>query len=215
MQIQADECWAQSVERQIQESSMSTEELAEDPNGTEQTGSEDVFLLRVGGNNTEGLRQRLLYGPEFESCRNALEVRGQMVELPQKALILVEPMQYRNVIAALRGRELKYFHIAISQRYELTLNETLKAFPYKQRPKVKHNREALRWPSPEDAGTVDSNIEGVFVEKRSFLCVVPIMRTPQSVTQSTTEAISESATQYSRFRGVNPRRHIVQWDAMD
>ena len=45
------------------------------------------------------------------------------------------------------------------------------------------------------------------VEKRTFLCIAPQLRKPQSVNQSTTEAqTAQSPSHYGYRRGLNPRR---------
>jgi len=197
-------------------------DAADDTNPAQQI--EHVYLLRVGGNNVEGLRQRLLIGPELAPCREALAAHGRSCELPEKALVFVKPWQYDAVRRSLVGVEVHYFHIIISESYEYLVEEALQNFPRRQRAKVKHqHRRALTrepfeaeeravslMPEPLEVEHRFASFEDMsIVEARSFLCIAPTLMPANQVTQSTTEAVSDSASLYAHSRGVNPRRVLA------
>jgi hypothetical protein len=150
---ETNELWAQNVERRIaEERNASTLGLEpQDAEGTvgqaeqqQQRAPEQVFLLRIGGDNVTGLRQRLLTGPELGPCRNSMEAAGQEVQLPQEALVFVRPWQYEAVRQALLDQVLQYFHIIVSEGLEYLVQEALQVFPHRQRAKVKQqHRRAL------------------------------------------------------------------------
>mmetsp|Transcript_74881 Transcript_74881/g.229131 ORF Transcript_74881/g.229131 Transcript_74881/m.229131 type:complete len:625 (-) Transcript_74881:325-2199(-) len=209
--LDADEMWADRVQRRIQE-----EQVAPNPmsHATEALGPverpETVFLLKIGGDNVEGLRQRLLQGPEFNPCRKALLAAPEprSCELPEKALVFVKPQQYNAVRQALVDKELRYYHIIITEGFEYLLEEALQSFPCRQRATLKKQREALALDPLGDHWCQ------AFMEARTFLCVPPILAAAHQVGQSTTEAVVDSQFHYSFSRGVNPRR-VVSADVTD
>mmetsp|Transcript_65302 Transcript_65302/g.142250 ORF Transcript_65302/g.142250 Transcript_65302/m.142250 type:complete len:301 (-) Transcript_65302:538-1440(-) len=203
--LETDERWANIVERRLRHESTASEAGADPWDAAEETRSieqsEQVFLLRVGGSNIEGLRQRLLTGPELAPCREALQAAsdlldGRSCELPEKALVFVNPWQYDAVRRALVGVELHYFHI-ISQRFEYLLEEALQIFPHRQRAKVKQqHRQALAL-DPLQAETTVAPVElGRVIVDRTFLCLAPQRTAPSQVNQSTTEAVADSSSPF-------------------
>jgi len=210
LQMDADEHWASSVKRQLQEHAGSHFAAELRPENMAEEGSERVFLLRVGGDNIEGLRQRLLTGPEFAPCRLALDAAGLSCELPEKALVFVQCWQYDATRRALIGKELHYFHIIIAESFEYLLDEALQKFPRRQRAKIKQQyREAIMI-EPPMAEMPDLSCEPLrMIVARSFLCPAPLRMAASQVNQSTTEAVGDSPFHYSHSRGVNPRRAIA------
>eukprot|EP00931_Biecheleriopsis_adriatica_P060733 TRINITY_DN36484_c0_g1_i1.p1 TRINITY_DN36484_c0_g1~~TRINITY_DN36484_c0_g1_i1.p1 ORF type:complete len:617 (+),score=75.47 TRINITY_DN36484_c0_g1_i1:59-1909(+) len=204
VQLATDERWARNVESRLNNpDAQAFEEVGDAPPAQH---SEQVVLLRIGGNNIEGLRERLLNGPEFRPCREALQEANRNCELPEKALVFVSPSQYDVVRQALVGQELHYFHVVISEDFEYLLIEALQTFPCRQRAKVKQqHRQVLDLGSPEDTGPVDFFQQ--LVVERTFLCIAPRNRIePDKVPQSTTEAVGSSSFHYAHYRGLNPRR---------
>ena len=88
-----------------------------------------IHVLRFGGKDTEGFRSMLLTGSQdqsmpvdpFAPCRAALAQRGYSCELPDRALVFVEPDEFTAVRHALRGVKLKPYDIVISRRFEYLL----------------------------------------------------------------------------------------------
>jgi hypothetical protein len=68
-------------------------------------------------------------------------------------------------------------------------------------------------PSEEDPVAAEDPVatpeRPTVIEARDFLCLARPFRAANEVAQSTTEAVSNSALHYSRYRGVNPRRVLV------
>jgi len=176
---------------------------------------EKVHLLRFSKGDTDRFRDALLRGPELKACRDALSDHGHPCVLPSGSFIFVKPEQFQAAKKALCGTELHPFHVIIAERFEYLLDEMLEKFAYKKRPREKRQcRQQLECNPECTEGAASSNEEaeqtgdcGDLVHSRTFLCAVPVLRSAQSVVQSTTEVFdATSPTHYSAHRGKNPRR---------
>lgn len=181
--------------------------------GEEQT-NEKVHLLRFGCNDTEAFRKLLLEGTHMKRCRDLLDKAGSSCHLPGGALMFVKPDQCQDVRRALDGVELCSFHVIVTSSFESDLEDALASLPYRRRPreKAQHRREvSIPTKQEPDSEAEDQEAQDVSSYelscKRTFLCYAPTLKKPEAVVQSTTEAVSSSASaHYNSFRGVNPRR---------
>merc|ERR1712058_206812 len=85
----------------------------------------------------ELLAERLLNGPEFGPCREAMDEAGHQCVLPSRALCFLKPAQVLDVDHALVGKDLRHYNIVISSGFEYLLNEVLEAMPSRKRPRQK------------------------------------------------------------------------------
>jgi len=229
--LQADSDWASLVEWRIHHLAPSPKdgqsaEAAAAPSDV----PEKVHVLRFGGGDGERLRRALLDGPEFGPVREALEKRGYPCVHSSKAVVLVKPHQYVDVDDALEAHDLHPFHIVISESLEYLLEEILAAIPCRRRPRQKVGSRKLVAAAVAVAAEQQTEDE-VFVlcERRTFLCISPVLRPPGTVAQSTTEAVLSHGRRsrdgrglrmwgpgfeaprgyFTHFRGVNPRRVVA------
>merc|ERR1719247_3004198 len=190
----------------------------------------------MAGDSLETFRQILLHGKHLQMCRGALEEKGFSFVLPQQALMVVTPEQYNDVRQALQGVELHPFHLIVAEQFDYLIEEVLADFPYKRRPRVKDGtagRQELHVLSAtpqrqfdvDDLSDEDTSCVLLadetrtaetsahypdFIEARTFLCEVPVLKSAASVScQSTTEVhvnVTQSSSHYGYYRGTNPRR---------
>mmetsp|Transcript_88305 Transcript_88305/g.175521 ORF Transcript_88305/g.175521 Transcript_88305/m.175521 type:complete len:515 (-) Transcript_88305:336-1880(-) len=232
----AAEQWAQGVENRIKHGQEGVEAMSITgiSVGTPEETKEDsvvekVHVLRFGSAPSGGsdcwkfFEEALLHGPQLSTCIQALKDDGFPCKLPSGAFVFVPPTQYTITCKALVGMELHPFHVVVSQSFEYLIEEILYTIPFRRRPKVKpepHGRKELQGieVDMENSGgkdmydaTLDERDDKpcIFVEARSFLNVLPLLKDARSVAQSTTEAVTEQSTRhYSSFRGYNPRRFV-------
>mmetsp|Transcript_27144 Transcript_27144/g.51106 ORF Transcript_27144/g.51106 Transcript_27144/m.51106 type:complete len:517 (-) Transcript_27144:182-1732(-) len=179
---------------------------------------EQIHLLEYH-RHPEAFRKALCEGPPLQQCRAALEESGCKWLLGSGAKIFVHPHQYSQTLVAIveQGFELRPFHVIVAESFEYYVEACLSDLSYRQGARVKHRTRLLEVDAAGDEGTVKSKEWQVFedsasdeedseepniplVIKKTFICVAPCRRNPQSVTQSTTEVHSG---------GMNPRRVCV------
>jgi len=190
-----------------------------------------VFILRIGGGNTEGFRAKLLEPcPQLRPCIDSLDAAGLSCRHHSGALLFVYPKQFEDVSRAIAGGpRLHPFNIIIAESLEYLLEEVLAEMPCRQRPREKgHSRRELVYSMVSGNGLEGSGLSADelvaqsvdwmhfgftdhgFSIERTFLCTAPDLKNPHSVAQSTTEVIipgiEESAGHYGHPRGRNPRR---------
>jgi len=201
--------WASNVETMVQSNyGPGFAESSSEPR-TEQA-AERVYLLQFS-RYPEELRLALLEGNALRQCRDALKDAGYNASLPSGAKIFVQPWQYKDVKAALVGTELRPYHVVVSESLEYLVSESLQQIPRQLKIKIKarsaiHLDEATSGKGGEDSLGNELNTEefdGVsadtpadIVVRRTFICIVPRLRSSASVNQSTTEA----------HGSLNPRR---------
>jgi hypothetical protein len=154
----------------------------------------------------------------LRSCRESLEEAGHHWRLPSGAFIFVDPEQYNIVMRALGSTMIKAYHIVIASDLEYLLEESIAEIGQGAWMKA---REPLRLRNVSPQGSICSDAssirespstprtwafavdgtESVFEYKRSFLCMAPRRRNPDSVCGSTTEA--------ERGAAINPRRALA------
>merc|ERR1711904_288510 len=97
----------------------------------------------------------------------------RLVHHPSTAIVLVRPDQYLYTFACLHSCELKRYNVVIAESEEYLLDNVLARMVYKQR--SRENRGERK----------ELDLGNGFVEKRTFLCEVPMMLSSSAVVQST------------------------------
>lgn len=176
--------------------------------------TEPIHLLEYN-RHPEAFLKALSEGEPLRKCRAALEGAGRKWLLGSGAKVFVHPSQYAQALVAIveQGIDLRPFHVIVAESFEYHVEACLTDLSYRQGARIKKRRVIDEAPVVGDSGKaaeeassapemdVDTEEDGFpLVEKKTFICMVPRLRNPQSVTQSTTEAHSG---------GVNPRRICV------
>lgn len=204
----AEEQWAEHVHRRCRE-------LAFGQAGAPESSTERVFLVSFS-RHPEALRKALCEGVPLQQCRAALEDARCHWQLGSGAKVFVHPWQYKDALVAVveRGIELRPFHVIVAETLESSVEASLTDIPCRQGARVRSRGVLGEVPteprvarpeaggagetsSPTGGGGSWQDVDIPLAESRTFLCAVPRLRNPESVTQSTTEAHNG---------GVNPRR---------
>jgi len=182
---------------------------------------EPIYLLEFT-RHPDSFRAALLEGDALRACRESLHAAGHMYLLPSSAKIFVHPSQYQAAMLALHGRMLRPYHVIVAASLESQVMDCLATISCRSGARVRNrqvlNTETSQEPSPrlgnreqrlppvepssEESPTDDCAIVHL-VQSRTFLCVAPLMRHSDSVTQSTTEM----------HAGTNPRRHWLAFSS--
>jgi len=128
-------------------------------------------------------------GDELEPVRAALAEAGHSWQLPSGAKVFVHPEDFSAVRASLAARSLRPHHVVVSQAFEPLVREALARLP---------SRLHVDDLQAEHIALADGHGDVVCVQ-RTFLDIPRLLRSAQSVVQSTTEAHHVGAAQ-------NPRR---------
>mmetsp|Transcript_129968 Transcript_129968/g.259268 ORF Transcript_129968/g.259268 Transcript_129968/m.259268 type:complete len:498 (-) Transcript_129968:275-1768(-) len=169
--------------------------------------SSAVHVISFRSGKGELFRRMLLQDKEFSPLRKSLQAAGYPLILqPSKAIVLVRPDQYLDVIDSntLRSHTLKRYMVIVAESEEYLMDEVLLRMASKQRPR-KNRQERVK----VDFGSFAQR----FVINRTFLCPAPRMLQAGTVAQSTTEACNSDASGYlAHCRGANPRRRVLgEW----
>eukprot|EP00931_Biecheleriopsis_adriatica_P018063 TRINITY_DN12742_c0_g1_i1.p1 TRINITY_DN12742_c0_g1~~TRINITY_DN12742_c0_g1_i1.p1 ORF type:complete len:747 (+),score=132.27 TRINITY_DN12742_c0_g1_i1:132-2372(+) len=202
--LQAEEEWADAVERRIAAASrdMAHAEVRE-----------SIYVHRYGCGDTEAFRQLLLNGREFSEVRDALGKAGHSCVHASGALLLVRPCHVDAVLNAAMRQELRPYHVIVSESFEQIIEQIRMGMPSKKRPRLREERQELVDDSSEHSADDDSITARPFMPDflplRTFLCMAPDLRAAETVNQSTTEATTDASSfHYSHYRGLNPRRFV-------
>jgi len=199
LQLQADAEWASDVEMRLRESHGVAGE-------SEGMIPEPVWLLQYGSHPHE-FKEALLDGVALRACRDALTAAHRCCILPDSgAKVFIKPEQWDIVMSSLSGlaRPLRPYHVIVAAEYEHLVQESLLDICCRRRPKLKQpehvGRSLLRPTSQSAESAVDDVCAtriAVLTPLRTFLCCVPVLRSKDSVCQSTV----------SNYRATtNPRR---------
>ncbi|CAE8729194.1 unnamed protein product [Polarella glacialis] len=158
------------------------------------TEMEPLVLLQFS-RSTDRFHAALVSSDELEPVRAALSEAGHQWQLPGGATILVGPTQFRAAVLAVAGRVLLPCHILVAQSLEPLVQEVVNRLPSKQKVHVRREEPVAY------VGRAEEDL--VVLVRRTFLEVSGrYLRAPDSVVQSTTEAMERHA--------VNPRRMRVE-----
>ena len=204
--MQAEHDWADQLVVNIQQGHVSEQEHP--------ASEEAVYLLHYNRHSEKFRASPHTHSELLASCRSALEQAGFEWLQASGAKVFVHPWQFDMAMAAVSGQkiELRPFHVIVSASLEYYVEAALSDLPCRDGARVKRrqvletkgghtgeetcgeNEAATRAGAHPDEGVEEATM--VFTEDRTFLCFVPRLRNPNSVTQSTTEA----------HGGLNPRR---------
>lgn len=154
---------------------------------------EKVFLFRITRNPRE-LEDALLQGRELEEIRLNLSRNGCRPCLPSGAAIFVHPDQYRVVRQALSHEQLRPYHIIVSETFRPMVEDVISSVPSRLNVRLK-DESTIAYVAPSGA------VEDSFVVEKTFLDIPRVLRSADSVAQSTSEAHGSS----------NPRRPIASF----
>merc|ERR1712079_426091 len=102
--------------------------------------------------------------------------------------------QYSDVSDALMTLNLHPFHLIITESLEYLVDEILAGFPCRRRPREKSGArlELGQTPTTQQQASLEQVTaeEALISVKRTFICVSPKYRNPDTVVQSTTEALN-------------------------
>jgi len=179
--------------------------------------NEPIYLLEFT-RHPASFRTALIEGEDLSACREALRAAGHECVLPSGAKIFVHPSQYQCAMLAMRDLALRPFHIVVAESLEGQVMKSLESLPCRSGARVR-TRFPLNHQTAQEAGSpsqmkeeklpacerssedweTDDAATAPLIVSRTFLCVAPLMRNSDSVTQWTTEV----------HTGVNPRRHCL------
>jgi len=176
-----------------------------------QSARENVYLLQLKRTPSQVVHA-LTEGVPLRSCREALSTAGYNWKLISGAM---EPWQYRQVMLALNGYELKTSHVVVASNMEYLVAESIQGIGQGACAESRVQLPLIQTSSSCDLTHVSSDAEydespeaeeqiGLLAElivKRTFVSSVPLLQDAKLVTQSTTEASSN--------HGRNPRRRFL------
>jgi hypothetical protein len=177
---------------------------------------ECVYLLHLNRAPKAAIAA-LAEGTCLQACRMALTSEGHNWKLPSGAMIFVQPWQYRQVMSALNGRDLKSSQVVVAAEFEYLVAEAIASAGAWAKSRVA--LELTEVSVSAEASTTDDNAVAAMTDelsreflavcgqlevRRTFLCAVPLPEDSTPVAQSTTEAVSN--------HGVNPRKSFFWKD---
>jgi hypothetical protein len=180
-----------------------------------QSVTENVYLLHLKRTPSQVVHA-LTEGVPLRNCREALTKAGYNWKLISGAMVFVEPWQYRPVMLALNGYELKTSHVIVASSMEYLVAESMQdigqgacAKSRVQLPLIQTSSSCDLTHSSSDAEDDESQeaeeqigLLAELIVKRTFVSAVPLLQDASLVTQSTTEASSNHVR--------NPRRRFLE-----
>merc|ERR1712232_1132918 len=201
----ADEIFAQRVEERITAATGNSENVGASPN-------EKVWLLQFRSHPHE-FADALGRGGPLRTCIDALADDGHDYVLPSSnAKVFVKPHQWREVTSRLSERDLRPYHVVVSESYEQLVYESLRNIRFKRRPTLKEERTLLLTHEPNSRVDQPDVFQNLFSDwtldvKHSFLCAVPRVHDSSAVTQSTTQHYEDPANGPRNPRRRDPMAH--------
>lgn len=208
VRLQAEHDWADGVVRVI------TDPASANIGGPATPDTEQVFLFRFSRTPPE-FKIALQQGRQLAAVRDQMKAADCAYTLPAPnagAKVFVWPQQYQTVMDAIGKLETPLFssNVVILESLMPCLEDIIAEIPRKANV---HEKERQAFTSvaciaeaaiqSKSSDNCWGNLECVLAERRTFLCIVRVLRDPDHVTQSTTEA----------YGGVNPRRFALESDS--
>lgn len=177
-------------------------------------GSGSVMRVSVleYSRHPQALRQALLEGEQLRSCRLGLAERGLQPELPGGAKVFVSPDLFEAVAEAVRDKDLKPWHVIVSDEFLALVEETVAALRSRDQVREK-SRKSLEVPAvchtcdasvqhDSQYGLVNIDADIPFLISRTFIHI----KVPSSLRSVPNSKQTASTTDADARKGPNPRK---------